>query len=75
MRLRNKNAEERQFALSVKSHPILRIQLEGMPYALVAVPADTALPQRVYVVSPPGSAPSLSERTDFRLWEIGRAHV
>ena len=68
VRLRNKNPEERQFALSLKGDPTLRIQLEGTPYASVAVPADTALLQRVYVVSPPGSAPSLSERTEFRFW-------
>jgi len=68
VRLLNKNGEPRQFKLSVKGDPTLRIQLEGTPYASVPVPADTAMLQRVYVVSPQGSLPSNAERTDFRFW-------
>jgi cytochrome c oxidase accessory protein FixG len=79
VRLRNKNGEERQFRLSLKGHPTLRIQLEGTPYESVPVPADTAMLQRVYVVSPGGSAPSKAEATSFRFWveDLGtgdRAH-
>ena len=54
--------------MSLKGDPTLRVQLEGTPYTSVQVPADTAFLQRVYVVSPKGSAPSLSEHTDFRFW-------
>ena len=68
VRLRNKNAEARQFRLSVKGDPTLRVQLEGTPYESVQVPADTAQLQRVYVVSPAGSDPSLAEATGFRFW-------
>lgn len=68
VRLLNKNGEARQFALSIKGDPTLRIQLEGTPYASVQVPADTAFLQRVYVVSPGDSAPSMSENTDLRIW-------
>lgn len=68
VRLRNKNGEARQFKLSVKGDPSLRIQLEGTPYASIQVPADTALLQRVYVVSPRGSIPSAADHTGFRFW-------
>jgi cytochrome c oxidase accessory protein FixG len=68
VRLLNKTGDARPFRMSVTGDPTLRIQLEGTPYTAVDVPADTSLLQRVYVVSPPGSAPSNSERTDFRFW-------
>jgi cytochrome c oxidase accessory protein FixG len=68
IRLRNKTGEPRPFKLSVTGDQTLRIQLEGTPYASVEVPADTAFQQRVYVVSPAGSTPSESERTDIRFW-------
>jgi len=68
VRLRNKHGESRQFKLTVKGDPTLRIQLEGTPYESVQVPADTAFLQRVYVVSPKGSAPSNAEATEFRFW-------
>ena len=68
VRLRNKNGEQRQFRLSVKGDPTLHIQLEGTPYESVPVPADTAMLQRVYVISPGGSEPSKAEATEFRIW-------
>jgi len=68
VRFRNKNGEERPFRLTVSGDPSLRVQLEGTPYDSVPVPADTALLQRVYVVSPPGSGPSNAEATGFRFW-------
>ncbi|MBK0327498.1 cytochrome c oxidase accessory protein CcoG [Rhodobacteraceae bacterium F11138] len=68
VRLRNKNGEPRQFQLSVAGDPTLRIQIEGTPYASIEVPADTALLQRVYIVSPGGSGPSMSAHTEIRLW-------
>ncbi|GAA6202003.1 cytochrome c oxidase accessory protein CcoG [Aquicoccus sp. SU-CL01552] len=68
VRLRNKHGEPRPFKLSVVGDPTLRIQLEGTAYDTVEVPADTAYLQRVYVVSPKGSAPSNAEATDVRFW-------
>jgi cytochrome c oxidase accessory protein FixG len=68
VRFRNKNAEARPFRLTVKGDPTLRVQLEGTPYDSVSVPADTALLQRVYVVSPRGSAVSDAKATGFRFW-------
>ena len=68
VRLRNKNGEERPFRLTVKGDPTLRVQLEGTPYDTVPVPADTALLQRVYVISPPDSVVSRTKATSFRIW-------
>ena len=68
MRLRNKHGEPRPFALSVVGDPSMDIQLEGVEGDTVEVPADTAYLQRVYVVSPKGSAPSEAEATDIRFW-------
>jgi len=68
VRLRNKHGEPRPFKLSVVGDPTLRIQLEGTAYDTVEVPADTAYLQRVYLVSPKGSAPSNAEATDVRFW-------
>ena len=68
VRLRNKNGEERPFRLTVKGDPTLRVQLEGTPYDSVPVPADTALLQRVYVISPPDSVVSRTKATSFRIW-------
>ncbi|MFK7751603.1 MAG: cytochrome c oxidase accessory protein CcoG [Sedimentitalea sp.] len=68
VRLRNKTGDARQFRIALKGDPTLRVQIEGTPYASVEVPADTSFLQRVYVVSPRGSVPSQSDRTDFRFW-------
>ena len=57
VRLRNKHGEDRVFKLSIKGDPALRLQLEGTVYHSVNVPADTALLQRVYIVTPKGSGP------------------
>ena len=68
VRLLNKHGEARTFRVSVKGDRALRVQLEGTPYESVEVPANETLLQRVYVVAPPGSAPALGERTEFRFW-------
>lgn len=68
VRLLNKHGEDRLFGLSVKGDLALRIQLEGLPYTSVTVPADATLLQRVYVVSPAGAAPSKQDNTPFRFW-------
>lgn len=68
VRLRNKHGEDRQFELSIKGDPSMRIQLEGTPYASVPVPADTMLLQRVYIVTPKGAAPSVTASSPVRIW-------
>jgi cytochrome c oxidase accessory protein FixG len=68
IRMRNKNVEARQFRLTVKGDPTLRIQLEGTPYGSVEVPANASYLQRVYVISPPNSGPSQAEATPLRFW-------
>ncbi|MEX0339672.1 MAG: cytochrome c oxidase accessory protein CcoG [Arenibacterium sp.] len=68
IRMRNKNVDARQFRLTVKGHPTFRIQLEGTPYGSVEVPANASQLQRVYVISPPNSAPSQNEATPLRFW-------
>ncbi|MCB0058111.1 MAG: hypothetical protein KDE45_13835, partial [Caldilineaceae bacterium] len=70
LRLRNKNSEPRDFALTLIGDLGLRIELEGVRGNVVTVPADTALLQRAYVVTPPGSAPAEAERTEFRFWVV-----
>jgi len=66
--LRNKHGEQRQFMLSLSGDPTLRLQIEGTPYATVPVPPNAAHLQRVYVISPKGSAPSTQDATPFRIW-------
>ena len=68
IRLRNKTGEDRPFELSVRGDPSLRIELEGSIYNSIIVPANSLQLQRVYVVSPPKSAPSTTRLTDFRFW-------
>jgi cytochrome c oxidase accessory protein FixG len=68
VRLRNKHGEERQFKLSLKGDPAMRIQLEGTPYTSVPVPPDASYLQRVYIVTPKTAAPSGAEATDVRIW-------
>ena len=68
VRLRNKSGEQHLFTLSVAGDASLRIELERQAQTTVPVPADTSLLQRVYVISGPGSQPSLDQATKFRLW-------
>ncbi len=68
VRLRNKTGEDRPFRLSVSGDPDLRIQLEGSIYDWITVPANSLQLQRVYVVSPANSKPSMSGLTKFRFW-------
>ena len=68
VRLRNKTGEDRPFRLSVRGDESLHLQLEGTLYDWITVPASSLKLQRVYVVSPPKSDPSMSGLTDFRFW-------
>lgn len=68
LRLRNKNAEDRPFRISISGNPSLRIRLEGTVYQSVTVPADETMLQRAYVIAPRGSDPAVAERTNVRFW-------
>ena len=70
LRLRNKHGEPRDFAVSLIGDLGLRVELEGVQGNVIEVPADTALPQRAYVITPPGSAPAEAERSEFRFWVV-----
>ncbi|MBT8409364.1 MAG: cytochrome c oxidase accessory protein CcoG [Alphaproteobacteria bacterium] len=68
VRLLNKHGEERTFRVSLTGDPALRVQLEGLPYETVKVPANETKLQRVYVVAPRGSVPAGADRSEFRFW-------
>jgi cytochrome c oxidase accessory protein FixG len=68
VRLRNKNGEPREFALSTTSNPDLELSLEGTEDLSVLVPADQTLLQRVYVTASAGSLAAKTDRSDLRLW-------
>jgi len=68
IKLRNKHGEERPFTLSLTGDDTLGVRIEGDDDRTVMVPADTAMPVRVYVEAPKGSAAADSERAPFRFW-------
>lgn len=68
VRLRNKHGEDRPFHLTISGDLTMRIQLEGMAYETVTVPADSTKLQRVYIIAPQSSDPAAAERTDVRIW-------
>ncbi len=68
IRLRNKHGEDRPFRISVKGDPAFRIELEGTVFQTVDVAANETRLQRVYVITPPGSAPAAADSTDLRFW-------
>ena len=68
VRLRNKNGEPREFALSTSSDIGVQLSLEGTGGLSVRVPADQTLLQRVYVTAPAGSKAATTGRSELRLW-------
>ncbi|QBF30331.1 cytochrome c oxidase accessory protein CcoG [Thalassococcus sp. S3] len=68
VRLLNKHGDYRMFRLFITGDSTLRVQLEGTPYQTIHMPADTTQLQRVYVITPPGSAPAEAGLTDVRFW-------
>ena len=68
VRLLNKHGEDRPFRVTLSGPNTLSVQLEGVPYETVTVPANETYLQRVYVLAPPNSEPAQSERTEFRFW-------
>ncbi|MDP5219631.1 cytochrome c oxidase accessory protein CcoG [Ruegeria sp. 2205SS24-7] len=68
VRLRNKHGDDRPFLVTVKGDPAMQVELEGVPEGSVTVPANTALLQRVYIVTPKDAAPSAQANTPVRIW-------
>lgn len=68
IRLLNKLGEDRAFTLSLVSDAALEIAVEGNDQAIVTVPANETMLQRVYVSTAPGSAAATTDRTDLRFW-------
>jgi cytochrome c oxidase accessory protein FixG len=68
LRLRNKTGDDALFSVSVTSEAGLVLRLEGSEDALVRVPANETLQQRVYIEAGPGSPAAVTDRTDLRLW-------
>lgn len=68
LRLRNKNGDDRPFEISLTSEQELVISVGGTDGAVVVVPADETLLQRVFVTAPAGSGADTLDRTAFRLW-------
>ena len=71
IRLRNKDFEGRTMRVTVHGDPSYRVQLEGSAYESVAVPPNSTLLQRVYVVAPRGAGPAEADTTPLRFWVEG----
>ena len=57
--------------VTVHGDPSYRVQLEGSAYESVAVPPNSTLLQRVYVVAPRGADPAEADTTPLRFWVEG----
>ncbi len=68
MRLRNKLGEDLYFSISETADAPFRLSLEGTNDAIVRVPANATLSQRVYLEAAADSPAALANRTDVRLW-------
>ena len=68
LRLRNKNGEAREFAISFTGPDGLTLTLEGEPATSVLVPANETKTQRVYLVARRGSDAADANRSDLVLW-------
>ncbi|WP_294926338.1 cytochrome c oxidase accessory protein CcoG [uncultured Paracoccus sp.] len=72
LRLRNKQGEQTQYAVSVSAPsgeplPGLALTLEGQPDNLVPVDADATRTQRLYLTSGPETTLTQTDRSDVRL--------
>jgi len=73
LRLRNKQGEARDFALSIagpdgSTPQDVGLALEGLPGNLVQVPADSTHTQRVYVTAEKGSPLAEGGQSELTLW-------
>ncbi len=70
VRLHNKHGEPRPFHISVTAEGPLQVSLEGQAQAVVEVPADETITQRIYVTASPGSTAAEGGRSDMRFWVV-----
>ena len=68
VRLLNKHGEAREFRLAFNGTPSIHLRVQGGTGAVVTVPADSILNQRVYLDAAGWSRPARQARTDVRLW-------
>ncbi|MEI4486161.1 cytochrome c oxidase accessory protein CcoG [Frigidibacter sp. MR17.14] len=68
IRLRNKQAEPRDFHLSADGLPGVIVTAEGAEAATVRVPADATGEVRLYLVAPAGSEGATADRSDIAIW-------
>ena len=68
LRIRNKTGDDAFFSVSLTSEEDLTLSLEGTEDAVVRVPANEMLSQRVYIQAAPGSHAAREERSELRLW-------
>jgi cytochrome c oxidase accessory protein FixG len=68
VRIRNMQHETREFEVTVKGDPAIKVELEGATDGKISVNADEVHLQRVYLVAPAGSEPATEERSDVRIW-------
>jgi len=68
VRVRNMQAEDRSFKITVTPNDIYRASVEGDEDGVFEVPADSTELKRVYVIAAPGSAPAQAKTSDVRLW-------
>ncbi|EYD75680.1 Type cbb3 cytochrome oxidase biogenesis protein CcoG, involved in Cu oxidation [Rubellimicrobium mesophilum DSM 19309] len=68
LRLRNKNHEPREFALSYTAHAPLNLHVEGVEGISVTVPADETTQVRLYLDAAAQTEAAEAEHSDVRLW-------
>lgn len=67
VRLRNRQANERELRLSVEAESPLTLQVEGAEDGQVTVGPDEIVLRRVYLLAPPGSPAATAARSDVRI--------
>lgn len=68
LRLRNKQGEDRVFALSYTSHTTFQLSFDGQDQLTITVPANETKTVRLFVTAPEESHAAEEERTNLRLW-------
>ncbi len=73
LRLRNKSGDDTQFTIAVTSEEFVILSLEGVEGAVVTVPANETMTQRVYLTAAAGSEAAADDRSEVRIWveELG----
>ena len=67
-RLRNKQGEDRVFAMSYTSHATFQLSFDGQDQLTITVPANETKTVRLFITAPAETRAATHERTDLRLW-------